>query len=55
MTSRSVAFAGPVRTAIGTWRQSQGCAGAALGATAIPGAITGAGIRPDEVETETLH
>jgi acetyl-CoA C-acetyltransferase len=52
MTSRSIVFAEPVRTAIGTFGGSlKDVPAPALGATAIRGAVTRAGIRPDEVET----
>src|ERR1700720_1273901 len=55
MTSRSIVFAEPVRTAIGTFGGSLKDAPApALGATAIRGAVTRAGIRPDEVETVVM-
>jgi acetyl-CoA C-acetyltransferase len=55
MTSRSVVFAEPVRTAIGTFDGSlKDVPAPALGATAIRGAVTRAGIRPDEVETVVM-
>jgi acetyl-CoA C-acetyltransferase len=55
MTSRSVVFAEPVRTAIGTFGGSlKDVPAPALGATAIRGAVTRAGIRPDEVETVVM-
>src|ERR1700738_913623 len=51
MTSRSIVFAEPVRTAIGTFGGSlKDVPAPALGATAIRGAVTRAGIRPDEAE-----
>jgi len=55
MTSRSVVFAEPVRTAIGTFDGSlKDVPAPALGATAIRGALTRAGIQPDEVETVVM-
>jgi acetyl-CoA C-acetyltransferase len=55
MTSRSIVFAEPVRTAIGTFGGSlKDVPAPALGATAIRGAVTRAGIRPDEVETVVM-
>jgi acetyl-CoA C-acetyltransferase len=55
MTSRSVVFAAPVRTAIGTFGGSlKDVLAPALGATAIRGAVTRAAIRPDEVETVVM-
>src|SRR5690348_984532 len=55
MTSRSVVFAAPVRTAIGTFGGSlKDVPAPALGATAIRGAVTRAAIRPDEVETVVM-
>jgi acetyl-CoA C-acetyltransferase len=55
MTSRSIVFAEPVRTAIGTFGGSlKDVPAPALGATAIRGAVTRAGIRPDEVETAVM-
>jgi acetyl-CoA C-acetyltransferase len=55
MTSRSVVFAEPVRTAIGTFGGSlKDVPAPALGATAIRGAVTRAGIQPDEVETVVM-
>src|SRR6201982_737484 len=55
MTSRSVVFAEPVRTAIGTFGGSlKDVPAPSLGATAIRGAVTRAGIRPDEVETVVM-
>ena len=51
MTSRSVVFAEPVRTAIGTFGGSlKDIPAPNLGATAIGAAVARAGIRPDEVE-----
>ena len=55
MTSRSVVFAAPVRTAIGTFGGSlKDVPAPALGAMAIRGAVTRAAIRPDEVETVVM-
>jgi acetyl-CoA C-acetyltransferase len=55
MTSRSVVFAEPVRTAIGTFGGTlKDVPAPALGATAIRGAVTRAGIRPDEVEAVVM-
>jgi acetyl-CoA C-acetyltransferase len=55
MTSRSVVFAVPVRTAIGTFGGTlKDVPAPALGAMAIRGAVTRAGIRPDEVETVVM-
>ncbi|HET8920252.1 MAG TPA: acetyl-CoA C-acyltransferase [Xanthobacteraceae bacterium] len=55
MTSRSIVFAEPVRTAIGTFGGSlKDVPAPALGATAIRGAVTRAGIRSDEVETVVM-
>jgi acetyl-CoA C-acetyltransferase len=55
MTSRSVVFAEPVRTAIGTFGGSlKDVPAPALGAVAIGGAVARAGIRPDEVETVVM-
>ncbi|MGB6284170.1 MAG: acetyl-CoA C-acyltransferase [Xanthobacteraceae bacterium] len=55
MTSRSIVFAEPVRTAIGTFGGSlKDVPAPALGATAIRGAVTRAGIRPDEVGTVVM-
>ena len=55
MTSRSVVFAEPVRTAIGTFGGSlKDLPAPALGAAAIRAAVTRAGIRPDEVETVVM-
>jgi acetyl-CoA acetyltransferase len=55
MTSRSVVFAEPVRTAIGTFGGSlKDVPAPALGATAIRAAVGRAGIRPDEVETVVM-
>src|SRR6201981_2314781 len=55
MTSRSVVFAEPVRTAIGTFDGSlKDVPAPALGATAIRGAVTRAGIRPEEVGTVVM-
>jgi acetyl-CoA C-acetyltransferase len=55
MTSRSVVFAEPVRTAIGTFGGSlKDIPAPNLGATAIGAAVARAGIRPDEVETVVM-
>jgi acetyl-CoA C-acetyltransferase len=55
MTARSVVFAEPVRTAIGTFGGSlKDVPAPALGAAAIGGAVARAGIRPDEVETVVM-
>src|ERR1700752_4499153 len=55
MTSRSVVFAEPVRTAIGTFGGSlKDVTAPALGAVAIGGAVARAGIRPAEVETVVM-
>ena len=55
MTSRSVVFAEPVRTAIGTFGGSlKDVPAPALGAVAIRAAVGRAGIRPDEVETVVM-
>jgi acetyl-CoA C-acetyltransferase len=55
MTSRSVVFAEPVRTAIGTFGGSlKDVPAPTLGAVAIGGAVARAGIRPDEVETVVM-
>ena len=55
MTSRSVVFAEPVRTAIGTFGGSlKDIPAPALGATAIGAAVARAGIDPGEVETVVL-
>ena len=55
MTSRSIVFAEPVRTAIGTFGGSlKDVPAPALGATAIRAAVARAGIRPDEVETVVM-
>ena len=55
MTSRSVVFAEPVRTAIGTFSGSlKDVPAPTLGAVAIGGAVARAGIRPDEVETVVM-
>jgi acetyl-CoA C-acetyltransferase len=54
MTSQ-VVFAEPVRTAIGTFGGSlKDVPAADLGAAAIAGAVTRAGVRPDEVETVVM-
>src|SRR6201984_86908 len=56
MTSRrSVIFANPARTAIGTFGGSlKEIAATDLGAAAIKAAIERAGLKPDEVETVAL-
>ena len=55
MTSRSVVFAAPVRTAIGTFGGTlKDVPAPALGATAIRAAVNRAGINPDEVETVVM-
>src|SRR5580704_14376422 len=55
MTSRSVVFAEPVRTAIGTFGGSlKDVPAPTLGAVAIGGAVARAGIRSDEVETVVM-
>ena len=55
MTSRSVIFAEPVRTAIGTFGGSlKDIPAPSLGATAIGAAVARAGLRPDEVETVVM-
>ena len=55
MTSRSVVFAEPVRTAIGTFGGSlKDVPAPTLGAVAIGAAVARAGIRPDEVETVVM-
>jgi acetyl-CoA C-acetyltransferase len=55
MTSRSVVFAEPVRTAIGTFGGSlKDISAPDLGATAIRAAVARAKLRPDEVETVVM-
>ena len=56
MTSqRSVVFAEPVRTAIGTFGGTlKDVSAPALGAAAITAAVARAGIRPDEVQTVVM-
>ena len=55
MSSQSVVFAEPVRTAIGTFGGSLKDAPApALGAVAIGAAVKRAGLNPDEVETVVM-
>jgi len=55
MTSRSVVFAEPVRTAIGTFGGNlKDVPAPALGAVAIRTAVKRAGINPDEVETVVM-
>ncbi len=55
MTSRSVVFAEPVRTAIGTFGGSlKDVPAPALGATTIRASVGRASIRPDDVETVVM-
>src|ERR1700680_4731538 len=55
MTWRSVVFAEPVRTAIGTFGGSlKDVPAPTLGAVAIGGAVARAGLRLDEVETAVM-
>src|ERR1700726_686296 len=55
MTPRSVVFAEPVRTAIGTFGGSlKEVPGPALGAVALGAAGARAEVRPDEVETVVM-
>jgi acetyl-CoA C-acetyltransferase len=55
MTSRSVVFAEPVRTAIGAFGGSlKDVTAPTLGAVAIKGAVERAGVRPDEVQTVVM-
>ena len=55
MTSRSVVFAEPVRTAIGTFGGSlKEVPATALGAVAISAAVERARVRPEEVETAVM-
>jgi acetyl-CoA C-acetyltransferase len=55
MTARSVVFAEPVRTAIGTFGGTlKDVPAPALGAVAIDGAVKRAGIRADEIETAVM-
>jgi acetyl-CoA C-acetyltransferase len=55
MASRSVLFAEPVRTAIGTFGGNlKDVPAPALGAVAIGAAVKRAGINPDEVETVVM-
>jgi acetyl-CoA C-acetyltransferase len=55
MTARSVVFAEPVRTAIGTFGGIlKDVPAPTLGAVAIGSAVARAGIRPDEVETVVM-
>jgi acetyl-CoA acetyltransferase len=55
MTSRSVVFAEPVRTAIGTFRSSlKDIPAPNLGAVAIDAAVGRAKLRPDELETVVM-
>src|ERR1700738_2558260 len=55
MTSRSIVFAEPVRTAIGTFGGSlKDVSAPTLGAAAISGAVARAGLRQDEVATVVM-
>src|SRR5204862_790280 len=55
MTSRTVVFAEPVRTAIGTFGGSlKDVPAPNLGAVAISAAVVRAKLRPDEVETVVM-
>jgi acetyl-CoA C-acetyltransferase len=55
MTSRSVVFAEPVRTAIGAFGGAlKDVTAPTLGAVAIKGAVERAGIRPDDVQTVVM-
>src|SRR3974390_880113 len=55
MTSHSVVFAEPVRTAIGTFGGSlKDVPAPALGAVAIGAAVKRAGLNPEEVETVVM-
>ena len=55
MTTRSVVFGEPVRTAIGTFGGGlKDVPAPALGAVAIGGAVARAGISPDQVETVVM-
>ena len=55
MTSRTVVFAEPVRTAIGTFAGSlKDVPAPTLGAVAIGAAVARAGLRPDELETVVM-
>jgi acetyl-CoA C-acetyltransferase len=55
MTARSVVFAEPVRTAIGTFGGTlKDMPAPALGTVAIDGAVKRAGVRPDNVETVVM-
>ena len=55
MTSRSVVFAEPVRTAIGTFGGTlKDVPAPELGAVAIGGAVARAGLRPDAVQTAVM-
>jgi acetyl-CoA C-acetyltransferase len=55
MTSRSVVFAEPVRTAIGTFGGAlKDVPAPELGAVAISGAVARAGLRPDAVQTAVM-
>ena len=56
MTSRSVVFAEPVRTAIGTFGGSlKDVPAPDLGATTIRAAVARAGVRPDEVGKDSEY
>jgi acetyl-CoA C-acetyltransferase len=55
MSERTVVFAEPVRTAIGAFGGSlKDVPAPALGAVALGGAVTRAGIRPDEIQTVVM-
>src|ERR1700736_6948758 len=55
MTSRSVVFAEPVRTAIGTFGGTlKDVPAPSLGAVAIKAAVERAGLRADEIETVAM-
>ena len=55
MTSRSVVFAEPVRTAIGSFGGAlKDVTAPTLGAVAIKGAVERAGVRPEEVQTVVM-
>jgi acetyl-CoA C-acetyltransferase len=55
MTSRSVVFAEPVRTAIGAFGGAlKDVTAPTLGAVAIKGAVERAGVRPEEVQTVVM-
>jgi acetyl-CoA C-acetyltransferase len=55
MNERSVVFAEPIRTAIGTFGGNlKDVPAPSLGAVAIGGAVARAGIRPDEVQAVVM-